>query len=136
VATAIKPARRAARARAWRPRRHEDVVVAIDGSGGARRALAVGRELSQRLLLELRVVIASGDRHPPQVEFSSEQLEPQLAELDVREDQRPALDALVDGSDSGGILILGRRHLRGAPALGSVRERVAHRAACSVLAVR
>ena len=37
-----------------------EVVVGFDGSGGARRALAVGRELSERLSLTLRVLVATG----------------------------------------------------------------------------
>jgi nucleotide-binding universal stress UspA family protein len=43
----------------------EDVVVGFDGSGAARRPLAVGRELAERLSLKLRVLVATGDAHPP-----------------------------------------------------------------------
>jgi nucleotide-binding universal stress UspA family protein len=114
----------------------QDVLVAFDGSGGARRALAAGRELSERLLLGLRVLVATGDGQPPGLELPSAEPEPELAGLEVLGDRRPVVDALIDASVSAGLLILGSRHLRGASALGSVSERVAHRAACSVLVVR
>ena len=102
-----------------------DVVVGFDGSGGARRALAAGRELSERLGLGLRVIVASGDAHPPGPGWSREELGPELA---VSEDPRSAVEALVDASRSARLLVVGSRHLRGVPALSSVSERAAHRA--------
>lgn len=110
-----------------------EMVVGFDGSGGARRALAVGRELAERLPVKLRVIVATGDAHPPGPGWSGEELGPELA---VTEDRRTAADALVDASALAGLLILGSRHLRGVPALSSVSERVAHRANCPVLVVR
>lgn len=59
----------------------DEVLVGFDGSGSARRALAVGRELAERLLLGLHVIIATGERHPPQVDFESEEIEPALTGL-------------------------------------------------------
>lgn len=46
------------------------------------------------------------------------------------------VDALVDASREADLLIVGSRGLHGLAALGSVSERVAHRAECSVLVVR
>jgi nucleotide-binding universal stress UspA family protein len=108
------------------------VLVGFDGSAGARRALAAGRELAQRLSLDLRVVVGSGDRlgRPGWLE---EEIGPELALI---EDPRDPVEALLDASASCGLLILGSRHLRGVPALGSVSERVAHGAGCPVLVVR
>ena len=110
-----------------------EVLVGFDGSGGARRALSVGRELAARLSLRLRAIVATGDPHPPGPGWSSDELPPDLT---VSEDHRPAVDALVEASVSARLLILGSRHLHGVPALSSVSERVAHRAKCPVLVVR
>jgi len=110
-----------------------EVVVGFDGSGGARRALAVGRELVGRLSLGLRVLVATGDAsHPPTAGWR-EALDRGLA---VTEDPWTAVEALTDASRSASVLIVGSRHLRGVPALSSVSERVAHRAGCPVLVVR
>lgn len=110
-----------------------DVVVGFDGSGGARRALAAGREVAERVGLGLRVIVASGDAHPPGPGWSREELG---AELGVSEDPRPAVEALGDASRSARLLVVGSRHLRGVPALSSVSERAAHRASCPVLVIR
>lgn len=113
--------------------REGEVVVGFDGSGGARRALAVGRELSERLSLKLRVIVATGDAHPPGPGWSGEELGSEVA---VTEDPRTAIEALIDASRSARLLILGSRHLRGVMALSSVSERTGYRASCPVLVVR
>jgi nucleotide-binding universal stress UspA family protein len=110
-----------------------DVVVGFDGSGGARRALAVGRELSERLSLTLRVRVATGDSRAPGAGWSREELGP---DLDVVEDPRPAVEALTEASPMARLLILGSRHLPAALALWSVSEQAAQRATCPVLVVR
>jgi nucleotide-binding universal stress UspA family protein len=53
-------------------------------------------------------------------------------------DHRPAVEALVARAAEAGadLLVVGSRGLHGVKALGSVSERVAHRAGCSVLVVR
>jgi len=111
----------------------EDIVVGFDGSGGARRALAAGRELCGRMSLTLRVIVATGDAHPPGPGWSREELEPGLT---VTEDPRTAVEALTDASHSARLLILGSRHLRGVIALSSVSERASHRSSCPILLVR
>src|ERR671912_753111 len=55
---------------------------------------------------------------------------------DVVDDQRKPVEALVDLSEEADLLVVGSRGLHGPAALGSVSERVAHRAASSVLVVR
>ena len=110
-----------------------EVVVGFDGSGGARRALGVGRELSERLLLKLRVLVATGDAHPPGPGWSRAELGP---DIDLIEDPRTAVEALTDASSAAGLLILGSRHLPAALALSSVSEQAAQRATCPVLVVR
>ena len=46
------------------------------------------------------------------------------------------MPALVEASRDADLLVVGNRGLHGLRALGSVAERVAHQAACSVLVVR
>lgn len=113
-------------------REHADgeVVVGFDGSGAAHRALAAGRELSGRLSLKLRVVVATGDTDGPGPGWSREDLG---AEIAVSEDPRTAVEALADASYAAMLLILGSRHLPAALALSSVSEQAAHRATCPVL---
>jgi nucleotide-binding universal stress UspA family protein len=57
------------------------------------------------------------------------------APLAKQVDARP-VDALVSASRDADLLVVGSRGLHGLRALGSVSERVAHQALCSVLVVR
>ena len=114
-------------------RDHGEVVVGFDGSGGAGRALAVGRELSARLALVLRVLVATGEPHPPGPGWSGHELG---TELDVIEDPRTAVEALIEASHSARLLILGSRHLGGVMARSSVSEQAARGADCPVLVIR
>jgi nucleotide-binding universal stress UspA family protein len=104
------------------------LVVGVDGSPQADRAVAVARQLATRFEVPLREIVATNDG----VDFPSVQLRAPLVEL---VDERP-VTALVEASKEAGLLIVGSRGLHGLRALGSVSERVAHRAACSVLVVR
>ena len=112
-----------------------EIIVGYDGSGAAQRALAVGRELSERLTVKLRVIVATGGAMiAPELPWLAEDLEPNVA---VTQDSRPPADALADASASAGLMIIGSRHLPGVlSALLSVSERAAHRAHCPVLVVR
>jgi nucleotide-binding universal stress UspA family protein len=107
------------------PRR---IAVGVDGSPGSLGALSVGEYLSVRFGASLRAVLAcQGD-----VDLSqAERWAPQLEIVDSG-----AVDALVDVSSSADLVIVGSRGLRGLRALGSVSERLAHRARSSVLVVR
>ncbi len=84
------------------------IVVGSDGSECAELAVGVAEHLARRFDAGLRVVTA--EDHP--------------------------VPALVEASREADLLLLGSRGLRGLKALGSVSERVAHQAACSVLIVR
>jgi nucleotide-binding universal stress UspA family protein len=58
----------------------------------------------------------------------------QAGDVPLVEDERNPVDALADaGAD---LIVVGSRGLHGVRALGSVSERVAHWARCSVLVVR
>jgi len=105
------------------------VLVGIDGSSTSVLALAVAAELALRLDCGLEKLVAHGGAavHDPEV----------VARLapDVESADDP-VRALVSNAAAGDVIVVGSRGLHGLHALGSVSERVAHRAACSVLVVR
>jgi nucleotide-binding universal stress UspA family protein len=90
----------------WKPRR---IVAGTDGSQEAEAAVAEARRLAERLSATVRVVST--------------------------EDRRTA-HALVETAFGADLLVVGSRGVHGARSLGSVSERVAHEAPCSVLVVR
>ena len=104
------------------------IVVGIDGSSTALLAFEAARELGERLGVPVRVLVASGGKP---VHIDGLRSVPGL-----EWDDRKPLDALLDASANTDLLVVGSRGLHGYAALGSVSERVAHRAACSVLVVR
>jgi nucleotide-binding universal stress UspA family protein len=101
------------------------IIVGVDGSQPAADAEAVAFALADSLGAEVRRVMATGGEH-----FYADRMV--RAELDAR---RP-VEVLVDASRDADLLVVGSRGLRGLASLGSVAERVAHRAACAVLIVR
>ena len=58
------------------------------------------------------------------------------AELDRYENVRHPVNTLVEAAIEADLLVVGSRRLKGVKALGSVSERVAHEAKCSVLVIR
>jgi nucleotide-binding universal stress UspA family protein len=105
-----------------------EIVVGIDGSNEAERAFAVASRLASRRHSTLRSVIAQGGKRVD------------LAEVTRRHRHAYALarapvPALVEAASCADLLVVGSRGLHGLRALGSVSERVAHEAACSVLVV-
>lgn len=118
-------ARGAVNAERW-PRR---IVVGVDGSPDSADALAAGRALAARLHGTLRVVAATRDAH---VDLEAARaLAPELEEHEGR-----AIDVLNVVSENADLVVVGSRGLRGVRALGSLSERLAHEARCSVLVVR
>jgi nucleotide-binding universal stress UspA family protein len=106
------------------------VGVGVDGSPESALAHEVAARLSARLGVRLRAVLAHGGKG---VEST------RVAEIagDAREEvQDHPVDGLVAVSRDVDLLVVGSRGLHGLRSLGSVSERVAHRAACSVLVVR
>jgi nucleotide-binding universal stress UspA family protein len=110
-------------------RRPATVVVGVDGSEHAFEALAVARALAGVLEAPLRPLVAGESAVAPGPELLALASE---AEFDLR----PAVETLVGAVGPDDLLVVGSRGLSGVPALGSVSERVAHDACCSVLVVR
>jgi nucleotide-binding universal stress UspA family protein len=102
------------------------VVVGLDGSDAAAEAEAVAQDLADRFGAALRSITAMGGKA----------LDGLPARDDLELDDRHPVDVLVAASQLADLLVLGSRGLHGFAALGSVSERVAHRAECSVLVAR
>lgn len=114
-------------ARAWELFPHS-VVAGTDGSKEGEAAVVAARALAARFEVPLRVVTAvEGDGAPLRSDVSAGSVETIEAE---------PVTGLVAVSAEADVLVVGSRGLHGVKALGSVSERVAHRAACSVLVVR
>ena len=105
----------------------ERIAIGIDGSESSRISLRVARDLGTRLGVPLEAVAASG---------ATTDIDPGDEVSTLHVDQREPVEALLDAADRCDLLVLGARGLHGVRALGSVSERVAHRARSSVLVVR
>jgi nucleotide-binding universal stress UspA family protein len=106
-----------------------EIVVGIDGSAPSAFAAEAAVELAGRTGASIRGLVARGGKH---VEL--ENLPEAIPEVDF--DDRAPVEALLAAARSADLLVLGSRGLHGFRALGSVSERVAHRARCSVLVAR
>lgn len=109
----------------WRPGR---IVVGVDGSAQSLAALAVATALAERFGSSVTAAAATGGK-------PIEREQAWAGRIDVWAESAP-VPALHDLSADADLLIIGSRGLHGLRALGSVSERLAHRAACSVLVVR
>lgn len=106
-----------------------EIVVGIDGSEEAERAFEAARSLATRRHSTLRSVVAHGGKRVKLGAISHAY--PRLEAV-----AGGPVPALVEASSTADLLVVGSRGLHGIRALGSVSERVAHEAACSVLVVR
>ena len=109
----------------WFPR---SVVVGMDGSSEALACAVVAAGIADRLGAKVRTIVARGG---PRVD---RKVLRGLGELEWI--SRHPVGALADASKDADLVIVGSRGLRALEALGSVSERVAHQARCSVLVVR
>ena len=117
---------------ARRPRFGEfpsSILVGADGSPQSIAAAAVAESLAERFGSEYLVVAATGGKGIELERVNA--LSPHV----ITDPNRP-VEALVELSKEADLLVLGSRGLHGLAALGSVSERVGHRASCSVLVVR
>lgn len=118
-------ARGAVDATRW-PRR---IVVGVDGSPESARAVEATTALAARFDAEVRSVVAARDAH---VDLeAARRIAP-----GCEEHQAKAIDALAVASEATDLIVVGNRGLRGLRALGSLSERIAHDARCSVLVVK
>jgi nucleotide-binding universal stress UspA family protein len=116
-----------------RPARDPDtwpqaIVVGVDGSSESELAVAAARSAASACRAKLRIVAAARDQFDRD---AARRVAPELEERDGR-----ALDVLKTESETADLLVVGSRGLQGVKALGSVSERIAHQASCSVLVVR
>jgi nucleotide-binding universal stress UspA family protein len=104
------------------------IVVGMDGSEAADLAFAAARELAARFDKPLTAVTALRGRN---VDLARVQLRTPFGETI----EAHPVPALVAASQTADLVVVGSRGLHGLGALGSVSERVAHQAKCSVLVV-
>jgi len=105
------------------------IVVGVDGSADSALAFEAAAALAERFGADLRTIVATQDAR---VDLDDvRRIAPGCEEHDAR-----ALDLLEASSETADLIVVGSRGLRGIKALGSLSERVAHEARCSVLVVR
>lgn len=109
---------------AWLPRR---IVVGLDASSYARDALATADELATNVGGTVEVVSATAGEDV--------QRDASWAERVQTWDDADPVQALVARSRDADLLVVGSRGVHGIRAIGSVSERVAHRAHCTALVV-
>ncbi|MEX0817042.1 MAG: universal stress protein [Gaiellales bacterium] len=106
------------------------IAAGVDGSSESAEAAKVAIALASRFGASLRLLAATGGKggaDPDSAKAISD-----AVDLDPRD----AMNMLEDASGHADLLVLGSRGLHGVRALGSVSERMAHRARCSVLVIR
>jgi nucleotide-binding universal stress UspA family protein len=109
------------------------IVVGYDGSAQADEAVRVATDVAHRTEAPLEAVCARGGK-----EVDLEALQARLTEIApgvglTVEDKEPVAALVAAEAD---LVVVGSRGLHGMKALGSVSERVAHKADGSVLVVR
>ena len=105
------------------------IAVGVDGSPQGDAGLAAAELLAARLAVPLRTLTALGGKGVDLAHVHRRS-------ASVEEARGTPVEALVAASYDAGLVVVGSRGLHGLRALGSVSERVAHQAACSVLVVR
>jgi nucleotide-binding universal stress UspA family protein len=104
------------------------IVVGVDGSAESGLAVSAARSVASSCRAELRIVSATSDQVDRDAAL---QVAPELEEHEGR-----ALGVLTTASETADLVMVGSRGLQGLKSLGSVSERLAHQAGCSVLVVR
>jgi nucleotide-binding universal stress UspA family protein len=105
------------------------IVAGTDGSNEGETACAIAAALRDRFGSTLEIVTSSAGKAVDLAAVTAAHPEAVI-------DERKPVDALVGRSDDADLLVIGSRGLHGLRALGSVSERIAHEARCSVLVVR
>jgi nucleotide-binding universal stress UspA family protein len=108
------------------------IVVGLDGSAQSRLAAGYAAAIAARTGAKVRGLVAMGGAAVDYSEVRSMVID--NGSFLLTDDERDPVDAFA-GVEAD-LLVLGSRGLRGVRALGSVSERAAHRAGCSVLVIR
>ena len=109
------------------PRR---VVVGVDGSVESAAAYAAAHYLTRRFSAELRTIVAWGGKR------LNESLVAAITDGIHEDSSETPIEALSAASAIADLVVIGNRGHHGLGTLGSVSERIAHTAPCSVLVVR
>ena len=111
------------------------VVVGADGSEESGRAIQAGAAIAERCGSALEAVVATGSGATPDAAAVRSALDAAAGpDTPLRMESDAPVDALSRLDPD--LLVVGSRGLQGLRSLGSVSERVAHEARCSVLVVR
>jgi nucleotide-binding universal stress UspA family protein len=106
------------------------IVVGVDGSPESAAAYVAARRLARRFGARLWPVVAHGGKPVDEREAAA------IAGHRHEDSPDAPVRALVAAGADADLVVVGCRGLHGFRALGSVSERVAHQAGCSVLVVR
>jgi nucleotide-binding universal stress UspA family protein len=107
------------------------IVVGLDGSDGSFAAAVVAHAIATRTDAAVRLLVARGCSP---ADIATEALTKFGHDLSFSDDK--PVPALLDAAEDADLLVVGSRGVTGLRALGSVSERVAHHAPCSLLVVR
>lgn len=107
------------------------IVVGLDGSDGSLAAAVVAHDVAARTGSTVRLLVARG---ASPADVAADALTKLGHDIDFT-DAKP-VPALLEAARNADLLVVGSRGVTGLRALGSVSERVAHRAPCSLLVVR
>jgi nucleotide-binding universal stress UspA family protein len=106
------------------------IVVGVDGSPESAVAYTTARDLAERFAATLSPLVAHGGKGV------DERMVGMVVDQHREDSRDKPVDALVSVAGEADLLVVGSRGLHGLRSLGSVSERVAHEAGCSVLIVR
>lgn len=119
----------------------QGILLATDGSAGSWAAARVAAQVAKARRSELRVAHVPTGAHPERRREVVKQLAMieratgDAAEVSETPGQPAERIAEAARAHLSSLIVIGRRGLKGLKALGSVSERVVHRAPCSVLVV-